>query len=98
LPALAGDVSRMTAPIRRRFAHGFEQLVRALAGLVRELGYDEDEAMETASSIFSEMAGAIALARAVDAPEEAAQIRERSRRSIARRLGLEAEASGAATP
>jgi TetR/AcrR family transcriptional regulator, transcriptional repressor for nem operon len=88
LPSLAADVSRMDRTARRRFAAGTRHLHEGIAALFRALGHNEEEAMECATSLFSEMSGAIALARAVDTPKEAEQIRNRSRSAIKKRLGL----------
>ncbi|MGP0059673.1 MAG: TetR/AcrR family transcriptional regulator [Beijerinckiaceae bacterium] len=88
LPAMAADVSRMGRSARKRFAAGTERLYRTVAELFRELGRDDEEAMTCATSLLSEMAGAIAIARAVDSPKLAEQIRDRSRAAIKQRFGL----------
>jgi TetR/AcrR family transcriptional regulator, transcriptional repressor for nem operon len=88
LPALAGDVSRMERKVRGRFALGTASLHEGIAALFRELGHDEEAALDNATSLFSEMAGAIVLARAVDTSEEADRIRNRSRSALKKRFGL----------
>jgi TetR/AcrR family transcriptional regulator, transcriptional repressor for nem operon len=91
LPALAGDVSRMGNIARKRFAAGAERLYAGVATLLRALGYDEEAALGSATSLFSEMAGALAIARAVDTAAAAERIRNRSRSAIKSRFGLETE-------
>jgi TetR/AcrR family transcriptional regulator, transcriptional repressor for nem operon len=88
LPAMATDVARMGRLARKKFAEGTERLQQSIASLFRALGHDDEEAMEHASSLFSELAGAIAIARAVDSAKQAEQIRNRSRAAIKKRFGL----------
>lgn len=88
LPAMAADVARMDRTARQRFAIGAGRLYQGVAALFQALGRTEEEAMECATSLFSEMAGTIAIARAVDTPKEAEQIRNRSRSAIKKRFGL----------
>lgn len=73
---------------RKKFAEGTERLQQSIASLFRALGHDDEEAMERASSLFWELAGAIAIARAVDSAKQAEQIRNRSRAAIKKRFGL----------
>jgi TetR/AcrR family transcriptional repressor of nem operon len=88
LPAMAADVARMDRTARQRFTVGAGRLYQGVAALFQALGRNEEEAMECATSLFSEMAGAIAIARAVDTREEAEQIRNRCRSAIKKRFGL----------
>ena len=88
LPAVATDVSRLGPEARKRFAAGAKRLYGAIAALFRELGHSEGEAMELATSLFSELVGAITIARAVDTPAQARLICNRSRSAIKKRLGL----------
>jgi len=88
LPAMAADVSRLGRAARRRFAAGTERLCDEIADLLRALGHDDAQAMELATSVLAEMAGAVAIARAVDTPKLASDIRDHSRAAIKKRLGL----------
>jgi TetR/AcrR family transcriptional repressor of nem operon len=88
LPAMAADVSRLPPAARERFAAGTERLCQGVAELFCQLGHDEEKAQELATSLFAEMAGAVAIARAVATPEQARQIRTRCRMAIKTRLGL----------
>jgi TetR/AcrR family transcriptional repressor of nem operon len=88
LPAIAGDVSRVPSAARERFSAGTERLCEGVAELFRQLGRDEESALELATSLFAEMAGAVAIARAVETPEQARLIRTRCRNAIKTRLGL----------
>lgn len=91
LPALSTDVSRLGRPARQRFAAGMQRLTELIAGLLRGLGYDEAPATELAISALAEMAGAIAIARAMDTPQQAEEIRASCRASVKQRLGLPLE-------
>jgi TetR/AcrR family transcriptional regulator, transcriptional repressor for nem operon len=88
LPALSADVARLGIEIKAPFSHGFTQLREHLADLFRQLGHQETEAEELATSVYAEMVGALSLARAVQDPDQAAKIRNQCRRSLKRRLGL----------
>jgi TetR/AcrR family transcriptional repressor of nem operon len=88
LPAVATDVARLGPEARKRFAAGAKRLYGAIAGLFGKLGHNEDEAMELATSLFSELVGAVVMARAVDTQAQARAICNRSRAAIKKRLGL----------
>ena len=88
LPAVSADVARLGTDIKAPFSHGFVQLQEHLADLFRQLGHQNTEAEELATSVYAEMVGALSLARAVQDPDQAAKIRNHCRRSLKRRLGL----------
>ena len=88
LPALCADVARLGIEIKAPFSHGFAQLKERLADLFRQLGHQNTEAEELATSVYAEMAGALSIARAIQDPDQAAKIRNHCRRSLKRRLGL----------
>jgi TetR/AcrR family transcriptional repressor of nem operon len=88
LPALSADVARLGIEIKAPFSHGFEQLKERLADLFRQLGHQNTEAEELATSVYAEMVGALSLARAIEDPDQATKIRNQCRRSLKRRLGL----------
>ncbi|PZR31796.1 TetR/AcrR family transcriptional regulator [Caulobacter segnis] len=87
LPYLAGDAPRLTDASRERYAQGANTLIQVIADRLRELGrpHAEDEA----SSMLSELVGAVTLARAEGNPDRSDAILERSRAHLKRRLGLE---------
>jgi TetR/AcrR family transcriptional repressor of nem operon len=64
LPALAADVARHGAPVRRTFTAWMDSLVDVLAGIVP--GRTKALRRRKAIAIFAAMAGAMVLARAVD--------------------------------
>jgi TetR/AcrR family transcriptional repressor of nem operon len=70
--ALAADASRQGKTVRRVFAEGFEKLVAILASGAP--GRTKAEKRKRAIAAFSEMVGAIILARAVNEPELADEI------------------------
>lgn len=88
LAALAGDLPRLTDIARERFTEGAERLPAALAKLLRKLGAKNAEAL--AYSAIAEMAGALALSRAVADPERSDRILRNSRDMVKARLGLTA--------
>ena len=86
LPALSGDVSRMKAMARKRFTAGAERMIDMVAELLEQLG--RSDARDLASSAVAEMAGALALSRAVADEAQSNQILARSRNAIRTRLQL----------
>jgi TetR/AcrR family transcriptional regulator, transcriptional repressor for nem operon len=70
--ALASEASRQGKPVRRVFAEGFEKLVAILASGAP--GRTKAEKRKRAIAAFSEMVGAIILARAVNEPQLADEI------------------------
>jgi TetR/AcrR family transcriptional regulator, transcriptional repressor for nem operon len=87
LPILSGDLPRMPAATRERFAEGVARLTAAIAGKLRELGRPHAEA--AASSALSEMIGALSVARGMGATDQSDEVLARARASIAARLGVE---------
>ena len=84
MPSLSGDVARLPAASRKRFAAGATRLTNSIAELLESLR--KPNARDLAASIVAEMVGAMALARAVPDPTESARILERSRKGIKARL------------
>jgi TetR/AcrR family transcriptional regulator, transcriptional repressor for nem operon len=70
--ALGSDVSRQRKSVRRVFADGFERLIAILAQAAP--GKVKAEKRKRAIAVFSEMVGAMVLARAVDDPALATEI------------------------
>jgi TetR/AcrR family transcriptional repressor of nem operon len=89
LAALAGDLPRLPQLARERFTEGAERVPAEMAALLRQTGAKNAEAL--ADSAVAEMAGALALARAVTDPERSHQILRNSRAMVKARLGLKTE-------
>ena len=87
LPFLAADAPRLTGEARGRFAKGAAALRSAIAARLADVGHADAEA--EASSVLSEMVGALSLARAEPDKERSAAILANSKSSLKRRLGLE---------
>lgn len=94
LPAIAADVARLGPLAKGRFGAGMRQLHARIASLFEALGDDPSEAKERAVSLYCELAGAVALARAVDA-EQAREIRANCRAALRKRFGLTVPAAAA---
>lgn len=84
--SLAGDLPRMPELARARFSEGAERLPAGIARLLQKLERPDPDLLAT--SVVAEMAGALALARAVSDGRRSDQILEGSRRLIKARLGL----------
>lgn len=87
LPALGSDLPRMNAPARRRFAAGEIWLSAGIQRLLEALGHKD--APTLASSVISEMVGALIMSRVATDQVRAEVILTRSRLAILSRLGLE---------
>ncbi len=87
LPFLAADAPRLTGRARERFAGGVTHLRTALAARLAEIGVDHAE--DEASSLLSEMVGALSLARAEPDIDASDAILRRSRAAIRRRYRLD---------
>jgi TetR/AcrR family transcriptional repressor of nem operon len=86
LPSLAGEVARMPDPVRLAMAEGMERLIDGIAKLLAGIGVDE--ARFQATSMMSEMAGALMLAGMVPDPARRADILATSRAALRRRLDI----------
>jgi TetR/AcrR family transcriptional repressor of nem operon len=82
---LSGDLPNLSDRARERFADGLERSVSSLAKLAKKVGASDAEAL--AWSAIAEMAGALALSRAVS-DERAAAILRKARASVKARFGL----------
>lgn len=87
MPSLSGELARMPVEARQRFADGAARMTQAIASRLRALGRAHPEA--TATSVVSEMVGALSLARAIADPEHSARVLKDSRAAIRTRLELE---------
>jgi TetR/AcrR family transcriptional repressor of nem operon len=88
IAALASDLPRLSVRVRSQFAAGRQRLVDKLGSLIRELG--QSNAAAEANSVFAELLGALSLARMEPDAARSDAILAASKRSIKRRLGLEA--------
>lgn len=88
LPFLASDLPRLSDDARRRFAAGVSRLRAWIAGQFAAMERPDAEA--DASSMVSELVGALSLARAEPDPAASDAILERSSAAVKRRFGLEA--------
>lgn len=86
IPALAGEIGRLSAPVRARFVDGMDRLTGAVEALLTRLGHEDSAAV--ADSAIAEMTGAIGLARVQPDPERAEALLEASRQRVRKRLGL----------
>ncbi len=86
LPYLAADLPRLTDAARDRFAAGAAKVRARIAGKLMAIGAPDPDAQ--ASSVLSEMVGAVALARAEPEPTASDAILERSRVALRQRLRL----------
>lgn len=88
MPSLSGELARMPAEARKRFAKGAERVTESIASRLRALGRPHPAPL--ANSVVAELVGALSLSRAVADPEASARILRDSRAAIRTRLGLEA--------
>lgn len=87
IAALLAESPRFTASCRRAFAAGMRRLIDALASHLDALGYRDAQAHAT--SLLSELVGALALARAEPDRTRSDAMLAASRRHIRHRLALE---------
>jgi TetR/AcrR family transcriptional repressor of nem operon len=85
LPALSADLPRLPPPSRELYGEGVARLTNLLARRMEVAGCAEPD--ETASSVLSEMVGAVALARSVSDRSQSDRILKASRESIRHRVG-----------
>ena len=87
LPFLSADAPRLPVASREAFAAGVERLTARIAVQLNRMNHPRPSA--TASSVLSEMVGAVALARADPDLARSDQRLASSRISVKQRLGLE---------
>jgi TetR/AcrR family transcriptional repressor of nem operon len=87
LPFLASDLPRMPAKARERFAAGAASVRQRLARQLAAM--DVADAEDAASSMLSELVGALSLARAEPDLAVSDAILERSKAALKRRFGLQ---------
>lgn len=86
LPALSADLPRLPSPSRENYGRGVADLTRFLTGRMEALGCAKASVL--ASSVLSELVGAVALARAVADPVQSDAILAAARESIRQRVGV----------
>ncbi|HEX5377269.1 MAG TPA: TetR/AcrR family transcriptional regulator [Phenylobacterium sp.] len=86
IATLSTDLPRQGEPARAAFDAGVKSLIKALASRLTVGAPDERDAL--AGSLVAEMAGAVALARAVSDPELSDRLLNESRRRVKARMGL----------
>lgn len=84
--ALSGDMARMPDLAKVRFEAGLVKMTSLIADLLRRIGVEQPETM--AVSLFTEMVGAMSLARAVASQGHSKAILEQARASVKNRVGL----------
>jgi TetR/AcrR family transcriptional repressor of nem operon len=96
VPFVSSDAPRLSSRARQRFASGVAGVIAVLADLFERLGRAEPGA--EALSLFSELAGAVTLARAEPDPEAARAMLARTKIMLRRKLGLREPARRGAPP
>ena len=91
LPALSGDLARLDLAARETFERGIGLLTGLLAERLAAIGRDDPQ--ELATSMLSELVGALVVARSIADPARSGAILKASRRNLKARLGLPAETS-----
>jgi TetR/AcrR family transcriptional repressor of nem operon len=86
LPALSSDLPRMEPESRERFGKGVATLTGWIADALERNGIADAGA--AASSMLSQMVGALSLARAVSDPDQSDAMLDRARDDLKQRYGL----------
>ncbi|HEY0917415.1 MAG TPA: TetR/AcrR family transcriptional regulator [Solimonas sp.] len=86
IPALCGEAPHLPPAARRAFGTGIEAVRSRLQNMLESAGQAEPRA--AAASLLAEMAGALAMARAVPGSEQSEQLLATSRRALRQRFGL----------
>jgi TetR/AcrR family transcriptional repressor of nem operon len=86
IPALSADVPHLSPAARRAFGDGIAQLGNILADLLRRMNHPQP--VQAASSLLSELSGALALARCLGSGEQSDALLAASRAALAQRFGL----------
>lgn len=86
VPFLSSEASHLSTGSRRRFASGVAGVIEVLAGFFRQLGRSDPDA--EALSLLSELAGALALARAEPDPALSAAMLATTKITLKRKVRL----------
>ncbi|AXQ28420.1 TetR/AcrR family transcriptional regulator [Solimonas sp. K1W22B-7] len=88
IPALCGEAPHLAGAARRAFGAGIEAVSARLAGLLEATG--QARPRQAAASLLAELAGALAMARAMPGSAESEFLLATSREALHRRFGLSA--------
>ncbi len=91
LPALSGDLARLDQSARESFERGVARLTANLSEKLSDLGRDDPDYLAT--SMLSELVGALVVSRSIADPTRSDAILAASRRGLKTRLGLPTETS-----
>ncbi|MGH1350119.1 MAG: TetR/AcrR family transcriptional regulator [Methyloligellaceae bacterium] len=86
IPILTGNLPHLSEVSRRRFGEGLGLLIDFLFSFVRNIDESYDEA--TATSLMSEMVGAVKMAQAVQNPDQSDKIINDTRLGLLNRFGI----------
>lgn len=84
--ALNGDVARMSDATKARFELGIQRMIDVLSTILTKLNKPQPESL--AASVLTEMAGAVAIARAVSDSELSEWLLNNTRNNVKGRIGL----------
>lgn len=87
MPTLVTDLPRLSDQAKQAFGKGYSGLIAWISRRLEELGHADPKG--AASSVVSEMVGAVALARCIPDRERSDALLEASRKAIRARLGLD---------
>jgi TetR/AcrR family transcriptional repressor of nem operon len=87
LASVSGDLPRLPEAARVRYTEGVERLTAGITKLIKKLGAKNAEAL--ALSALSEMAGALALARAITDPERSERMLHASCEMVKARIAAD---------
>jgi TetR/AcrR family transcriptional repressor of nem operon len=85
IAALATEIPRMNAGVRRAFEEGSARLASAIAGKLHEM--QTSDAGAAATSLLAELVGALVLARCASDPQTAQRLLDASRGQVLARIG-----------
>jgi TetR/AcrR family transcriptional regulator, transcriptional repressor for nem operon len=86
MPALSGDLTRMTGDARTCFTQGVSDMAARITTALESIGIENAEC--EANALQAQLVGAVALARAVDSPTLSDAILQDTLAQIASRFGL----------
>lgn len=84
--ALNGDVARMSDATKARFELGIQKTIDLLSAALAKLNKPQPESLAT--SILNEMAGSLAIARAVSSSELSERLLDNTRNNVKARIGI----------
>jgi TetR/AcrR family transcriptional regulator, transcriptional repressor for nem operon len=84
IPTLSGELARMPALARQRFAEGSDRMEKAIEAILKDVGVESPRDM--ASSIIAEMVGTIAIARVLGDTTKSNRMLKASRDAIKARI------------